>query len=124
MDYVPGDSRGDGGGLIHLAPWVAVDRNRYAVVRRGRPPVPLTALEWRVLAVLMKHQGHVVSSEQLIVAGWIGEPRAPQDLYVVISRLRQLLERRPHQPELLVTRRGFGYLLQPVGHARPWPFKF
>jgi len=106
------DRHRDLDGLVYLAPWVAVDRNRFTVVRPGKPAAPLTALEWRVLEALLRNQGHVVAPEHLIRAGWSGEPRAAQDLYVVISRLRRLIERRPHHPELLVTRRGFGYLLQ------------
>jgi two-component system response regulator VicR len=108
-DSVPADGPPD---VVPLAPGVLLDPARYLVYRTGQAPQPITALEWRVLSTLRARAGHVVPVEGLLDVGWPREDRVREDLYAVVWRLRQLVEEDPHHPEVLVTRRGFGYIWQ------------
>ncbi len=76
----------------------------------GRPALKLTALETRLIQVLLAHQGRVVTSERLIAHVW--GPRRIADrqmLKQLIHRLRGKLEEDPAAPRLLHTEAGIGY---------------
>ena len=109
--HAPGDRRSPPD-LVPVAPGVLLDTARYQVYRAGQAPVVLTAREWRVLTRLRAHAGQVVSARRLVEAAWPHEDRPLDELYDVIYRLRHLVERDPHHPQVLVTRRGFGYVWQ------------
>jgi DNA-binding winged helix-turn-helix (wHTH) protein len=86
------------------------DPERQCIERNG-VDVPLTAIEARLVARLLRRPGTVVSIEDLLRSGWLGEPRGPEDLYKQVHSLRLVLERSPHRPTHLITRRGLGYML-------------
>ena len=109
--HAPGDHRSPPD-LVPLAPGVLLDTARYQVYRSGQAHVALTAIEWRVLTMLRAHAGHVVPTRRLVEAAWPHEDRPLDELYDVIYRLRHLVEHDPHHPQVLVTRRGFGYVWQ------------
>jgi len=69
----------------------------------------LTAMEWRVLEVLLRRPGHLVSREELLREVW--GPKGleqPHNLRVYVSRLRQKLEPDPHNPRYVMTAFGLG----------------
>ena len=77
-------------------------------------PVPLTAFELKLLALLATDPGRVFSRREIMRHLWdsdyVGDERAC-DLHV--SNIRQKIERDPAEPERLVTVRGAGYKLEP-----------
>lgn len=85
----------------------------------GRP-VELTAKEFDLLAVLLRHTGQVLTREQLLDAVWgmnyEGEARTVD---VHIRFLRQKLEAGENPPRYIHTLRGVGYRLSPPGTGRP-----
>lgn len=72
----------------------------------------LTPLEYRLLTVLIKHQGRVLTHAQLLNEVW-GAGHAGQEHYVRVfmANLRQKLEDNPANPRHLLTEIGVGYRL-------------
>jgi DNA-binding response OmpR family regulator len=92
---------------------VSIDYGRRHVVCRGLP-VRLTPLEFRLLATLVEHAGHVLSADQLIELVWGhagGVSRDQVKLYV--SYLRKKLGQQAEGFEPIETVRGFGYRYVP-----------
>lgn len=81
-------------------------------VWKGGAPVDLTAIEFNLLHALARHQGRVLSREQLIEQVWgydyYGDDRVVD---VHLGRLRKKVEDDPEHPRLVVTVRGVGYRL-------------
>jgi two-component system response regulator RegX3 len=78
-------------------------------------PIPLTAFELKLLALLAADPERVFSRREIMRHLWdsdyVGDERAC-DLHV--SNIRRKIERDPANPERLVTVRGAGYKLQAV----------
>jgi two-component system, OmpR family, KDP operon response regulator KdpE len=74
--------------------------------------VHLTPIEFRLLAVLAKHLGMVVTHRQLLTEVW-GPTHASDTHYlrVYMKQLREKLETDPVQPKYLLTETGVGYRL-------------
>lgn len=74
--------------------------------------VRLTATQWRLLEVLCRHAGRVVSSRQLLKEVW-GPGHGDQAHYlrIYVRQLRQRLEADPAHPVYLTTETGVGYRL-------------
>jgi two-component system OmpR family response regulator len=87
-----------------------LDQSRWTV-HRGGQQVELSPTEFRLLACLMRHQGHVLTRGQLLRDVWGGdyEGRA-QIVETYVSYLRRKLHRLG--PPLIHTRRGVGYILR------------
>ncbi len=85
---------------------IALDERQMKVSVRG-VPVALSPLEYRLVAYLLRHRGRVVSQHELDenVYGH-GEDHDSNALEVLVGRVRKKLG-----PELIETRRGFGYLV-------------
>jgi two-component system, OmpR family, response regulator MprA len=80
-------------------------------VRRGGRPVALTALEFDLLAYLVRHPRQVFRRSQLLSAVWGGEPVASNVVDVYVGYLRAKLE-AGGEPRLVQTVRGVGYVLR------------
>lgn len=80
-------------------------------VLRGKP-LALTAAEYRLLCLLVRNAGHVVTREVILDELWDGTGAFVDDntLSVYVRRLREKVEDDPSQPKRLMTARGFGYL--------------
>ena len=70
----------------------------------------LTPTEYRLLATLARHQGQVLSSDQLIELAW-DDPSglAPSRVKYAVLRLRRKLGWGDHDDGPIETVRGFGY---------------
>lgn len=81
-------------------------------VTRSGAPVKLSATQWRLLEVLARHAGRVVTSRQLLREVW-GPGHAEQAHYlrIYVRQLRQKLEDDPAHPVFLRTEAGIGYRL-------------
>jgi two-component system KDP operon response regulator KdpE len=74
--------------------------------------VHLTPTEYRLLAVLVKHAGKVVTHRQLLKEVWGPEAiHENQYLRVYMGTLRRKLEANPTRPKYLITEAGIGYRL-------------
>jgi two-component system KDP operon response regulator KdpE len=89
-----------------------VDLAARRVFVEGRE-VRLTRTEYRLLALLVKHAGKVVTHRQLLKEVW-GPGSADQTHYlrVYMGQLRHKLEADPARPHYLQTETGVGYRLR------------
>ncbi len=86
-----------------------------AEVWRDSEPISLSATEYRLLLQFVHNLGKIISAEELLTSIWGPEYRKEKEiLWVSIARLRQKLEREPHDPKHIVTRTGLGYLMPPM----------
>lgn len=101
-----------------VGPW-QIDLTERTVVREGER-LRLSATQWRLLEVLAKQAGRVVSSRQLLREVW-GPGHAEQGHYlrIYIRQLRQKLEADPTRPIHLLTEVGIGYRLMPGPPPQP-----
>jgi two-component system, OmpR family, response regulator len=92
-----------------------LDESRWTVLRAGIP-VDLSPTEFRLLAYLMRHEGRVLTREQLLENVW-GWDYAGQSQIVetYISYLRRKLD--PLGPPIIHTQRGVGYSLRLADHG-------
>ncbi len=74
--------------------------------------INLTVSEGRILQLLMRNTGGVVTHSRLAEVVW-GEdyPRAIDSLRTYIRKLREKLEANPSRPKLILTKSGVGYSL-------------
>lgn len=77
----------------------------------GDKTVEFTGAEYRLLCLLLKNSGQVLTRGMILDKLWDGAGHFVDDntLSVYIRRLREKLEKNPSQPEHLKTVRGFGY---------------
>jgi two-component system response regulator MprA len=81
-------------------------------VWRGTRPITLTALQFDLLAYLLRHPRQVLSRQQLLDAVWGGGSAATSNVVdVTVGVLRAKLE-ADGEPRLLHTVRGVGYVLR------------
>ena len=74
--------------------------------------IRLTPIEYRLLAMLAKYAGKILTQRQLLTEVW-GPPYAEQAHYlrVYMAQLRRKLEADPTRPKYLLTEAGVGYRL-------------
>jgi two-component system KDP operon response regulator KdpE len=89
-----------------------IDLDKRRVTARGEE-VHLTPNEYKLLTVLMKNGGTVLTHRQLLKDVW-GPAYATQTHYlrVYMGQLRHKLERDPARPVYLMTEPGVGYRLK------------
>ena len=98
---------------------LVVDYAQHQVTMAGQE-VPLTPIEYRILAYLAQNAGRVVTQDLLLEHVWgseyLGESHM---LQVNINRLRHKIESDPTHPLYILTKVGIGYLLaaQPEVHT-------
>ena len=98
---------------------LVVDYAQHQVTMTGQE-VPLTPIEYRILAYLAQNAGRVVTQDLLLEHVWGSEYFGESHmLQVNINRLRRKIEADPTHPRYLLTKVGIGYLLaaQPEVHA-------
>ncbi len=90
---------------------IRVDLVKRQVTRTGKD-VHLTPIEYRLLAVLIRNRGRVMTYRQLLKDVW-GGAHGDDHHYVRIymAQLRHKLEQDPAQPRHLLTETGIGYRL-------------
>ena len=106
------------------APIVTDDFTIDVAARRAFHPdgseIPFTGVEFRLIEVLLRQPGHLVSREQLLQEVW--GPRAaknPNYLRVFANRIRQKLEPDPAHPRYLRTAIGLGLVFDVDGRSGP-----
>ena len=80
--------------------------------QRGERRLDLTATEFRILALLARQQGRVLTQSQIVDLLWpVGSGPESNSIEVHVARLRRKLE-AGREPRLLHTVRGMGYVLK------------
>jgi two-component system KDP operon response regulator KdpE len=99
-----------GSSTLHLGDAV-IDLDRRSATRAGTE-IRLTPIEFRLLALLAKHCGMVVTHRQLLTTIW-GPTHATDTHYlrIYMKQLRDKLETDPLRPRHLLTETGVGYRL-------------
>jgi two-component system, OmpR family, KDP operon response regulator KdpE len=83
------------------------------VVEVGGAEVHLTPIEYKLLALLVKHSGMVLTHRQLLEQVWgPGHTHQMQYLRVYMTQLRHKLEAEPARPKYFITEPGVGYRLK------------
>ncbi|GAA5086457.1 response regulator [Thermocatellispora tengchongensis] len=78
------------------------------------PPVRLTPTEWRLLEILVRNPGKLVTQRRLLTEVW-GPAYVKETHYLrqYLGQLRRKLERDPARPRHLITEPGMGYRFTP-----------
>ena len=77
--------------------------------------VKLTPREFRMLALLIKNSGHVLTHRQVLEKVWGWEYIDDVDyVRIYVSHLRQKIEPEPSTPRYILTEPGVGYYFQEV----------
>ena len=81
-------------------------------IYRAEQQIHLTAIEYRLLTVLVRNAGKVLTHRQLLKEVW-GPSHIESSHYLrtYMAHLRQKLESDPAQPKHLITETGVGYRL-------------
>lgn len=89
---------------------VTIDLLSNRVILRGKS-LELTRVEYRLLCLLVRNAGRVVTRDMILNELWddFGSFVDDNTLSVYVRRLREKVEDKPSQPRHLITARGFGY---------------
>ena len=85
-----------------------------ATVTKGEKELFLSALEYRLLLLLLQNKGQILTRNQLLEEIWdaSGEYVNDNTLSGYMKRLREKIEENPQSPRLLHTIRGIGYRME------------
>lgn len=91
---------------------LTVNTNEAKVYKNGNEII-LTAMEYRLLLILLNNRGKVLSRTQLLENIWDVDGDFVEDntLTVYIKRLRDKIEEEPNRPIIIKTVRGLGYMI-------------
>ena len=91
---------------------LTLDTASFQLTKSGQP-IPLTPMEYKILALLMRSPGRIYTKIQLY-EGAIGNYFEGDDntMMVHISKLRDKIEDDPKSPRYIITVRGLGYKLE------------
>ena len=86
-----------------------IDNVRHHAMR-GSEEIKLTPKEFELLSFLARHAGKVLTHRQILTAVWgPAHVEDTQYLRVYVGQLRQKIEARPDDPQVIVTEPGIGY---------------
>ena len=88
---------------------VEIDAVRHRVTRAGAE-IKLTPKEFELLSFLARHAGRGLTHKQILTAVWgPAHIEDTQYLRVYVGQLRQKIEDRPDDPQIILTEPGIGY---------------
>lgn len=88
---------------------IQVDTER-GEARRGEEPIPLTALEYRILLLFLENRGKVLSLDRITESIWGPDTfQSDRVVYTHINNLRGKIEPSAARPRYIVSLRGLGY---------------
>lgn len=92
---------------------IKINTNEARVFKNGKEIV-LTAMEYRLLLILINNRGKILSRNQLLEEIWnvSGDFVNDNTLTVYIKRLRDKIEDEPDNPQIVKTVRGMGYRIE------------
>ncbi len=84
-----------------------------AVVSKNGNIVELTKTEFRILELLMKNKGRILTKQQIFDYAWDGDYITDDNTVMVhISNLRSKIEDDPRKPKIIKTVKGLGYKVE------------
>ena len=91
---------------------LSLDTAAFQLTKSG-VPIPLTPMEYKILALLMRSPGRIFTKIQLY-EGAVGNYFEGDDntMMVHISKLREKIEDDPKAPRYIITVRGLGYKIE------------
>jgi two-component system KDP operon response regulator KdpE len=93
---------------------VRVDLAMTSATAADGTPLHLTPTEWKILDVLLRRPGQLVSRDALLTAvRGTSEHTDPSYLRIYLAQLRRKLEPEPSRPRHLITEPGMGYRYRP-----------
>lgn len=93
---------------------LVVDQNA-RVVKFNDEEVKLTATEYSILALMIRHAGRVLTHNFIMKEIWgIHYADNFQTLRVHVAQLRKKVEENPSIPQMIITEPGVGYRLKPT----------
>lgn len=92
---------------------ITIDADKGTVTRTGQD-LYLSALEYKLLLMLLNNRGQVLTRDKLLEEIWdsAGDYVEDNTLTVYIKRLREKIEENPQNPVHIKTVRGLGYRLE------------
>lgn len=92
---------------------LTINTNEAKVYKDGAEII-LTAMEYRLLLILLNNRGVVLTRNQLLENIWdvAGDFVEDNTLTVYIKRLRDKIEEEPNKPQFIKTVRGLGYVIE------------
>lgn len=96
---------------VYVVGGLELDEEKASVTLDGNP-VKLTPLEFKVLALLMKHPGRVFSAEELYERVWNEKAITTDTVMVHIRKIREKIEMDPKNPHYLKVVWGVGYKIE------------
>ncbi len=92
---------------------ITIDADKGTVTRAGQD-LYLSALEYKLLLMLLNNRGQVLTRDKLLEEIWdnAGDYVGDNTLTVYIKRLRDKIEQDPQNPVFIKTVRGLGYRLE------------
>ncbi|WP_022885874.1 response regulator [Glaciibacter superstes] len=85
----------------------------------GAESIRLTPTEWKVLTILVRNAGKLVTRQSLLTEIWGSEHVTDTGyLRLYIAQLRKKIEPDPNRPRYLLTEAGMGYRFRPEADPR------
>jgi OmpR family response regulator RpaB len=91
-----------------------IDTNKRHILR-NKKEIQLTRIEFNLIELLVANAGEKLSRTYILNSIWGYKPLNYMDTRIVdvhISKLRSKIEKDPRRPNLILTVRGTGYILQ------------
>lgn len=80
------------------------------IVRKDNEILKLTSTEFKLISILAKNEGRVLTHQFLLKEIWgIGFVNETQYLRVFVAQLRKKIEKNPTNPKHIITESGVGY---------------
>lgn len=110
LRHAPSDGLG-GEKNLHRFGDVSVDLALRQITKNDEP-IRLTPIEYKLLSLLLRYPGRVLTHRQILKTVW-GEEFIERNHYlrIYMAQLRQKLEDNPTEPRYLLTELGIGYRL-------------
>ncbi len=104
--------RGETSGIIDIHS-LKINTNEAKVYKNGKEVI-LTAMEYRLLLILLNNRGRILTRNQLLENIWDIDGVFVNDntLTVYIKRLRDKIEDNSENPQIIKTVRKMGYMLE------------
>jgi DNA-binding response OmpR family regulator len=105
-------SPSDRGPCLSLDGKLSIDYATHQVCVSGRQ-VKLTPIQYKLLCHLLKNEGRVCSSAELLQHVWGPNYSGERELLKLsVYRLRSRIEEDPSSPEIILNERGMGYVIR------------
>ncbi len=96
---------------------LSIDFDKRIIRLRGKA-VHFTPIEYKIVSLLAKHTGKVLTHEFIMKEIWGPYNNESQTLRVNMANIRRKIEKNPAEPEYIITEIGVGYRM--IEHNNGW----